>query len=741
MTMAITGPAAADYSFAATGTQSYSTSVTPGVPLIPGIHFTPTRTGLRTATLTITNTLNGSQRSYTLAASGSARIRYIGNIAEGGTPGMVDGDSLMLNVSVLRRQQASFRPMTVENFNFVPNFSSAPVPVTVTIDSAGTFSYQYKLIHPVTGALVDTYTKLVAPGDTFSPRIMFRANSAGKQVARMVVTNPDNENRVFYLAATSSAPAGRFEITGQSVIGSVQFTSVTSCVGEAATVFPMVITNTGFGDLVVSGFDVYRTDTTYRQGTPTVALVRDGSLNVVPSGAYGLFSGPVTVPLSSNPSAMPIVVPQGQSRTVLLSFIPNGPGKRWARVFMRTNAQNFNGYDTAMTPNVVEGMVNFDLVGTGIGSQLAANTSGLRLRTTVFPSTRVGDSVDVSIPIANSGACDLRINRGKLRIFSGDVNEFRLLTSLQTARIDATTGDYVLAPNTVDTLRVRFRPSRAGTRLATIWIQTNDSTIHLPGLTERGAYYLDLHGRGLAGLDGTELVLSPVAIGGSVDGVARLENSMNIAVGIDRIFFDGGDATEFTSVNWPTPPSVVLPGQKLLLGVRLSPPVGTQAGIRRTTIVIVTSSGDTVRVPVRGEAGTQTLVVSPTSLFDNISIAVGQASRQTLMISNTGTLPVRINRIEITGVDSAAYRLGMMPRRDLEPGQTEYVEVTFVPTTIGQTTAQIEVDASNGQSYTVTLGGTALRIRRDPVDDRPTHTIPGQKDTPARRDDRRPGLR
>ncbi|HVK39345.1 MAG TPA: hypothetical protein VNA88_14810, partial [Candidatus Kapabacteria bacterium] len=84
--------------------------------------------------------------------------------------------------------------------------------------------------------------------------------------------------------------------------------------------------------------------------------------------------------------------------------------------------------------------------------------------------------------------------------------------------------------------------------------------------------------------------------------------------------------------------------------------------------------------------------------------------------SNTGTLPVRITDVAITGADASSYRMGVLPRRDLEAGQTEYLEMTFAPTAPGQTSAELVVSASTGMSYTVTLGGTALKIRRDPID-------------------------
>jgi hypothetical protein len=736
-TVAITG--STEYFFGTPGTQTFSGSASGATPVIPAITFAPSGQGTRMATLTVTDNTTGASRTFYLAGTGTARIRYIGNIAEGGTAAALNGDSLLLTKSVLRGTSSTFRPITVQNANLTPNFSSAPVTVTASIDSAGFVSSQYRLVDPTTGALVTSYTKSLAPGDTFAPRIHFLALGAGPQMANLNIVTSDNENRLYRLGAISAAPSGQFIVDGSPLAGREMFGANTNCVNAQATTIPVVVTNTGYGDLIIRSFEAYELDTTYQQGTPTLPFRRDAQGRLVPLTDYSLTLLPGTAPTStSTPITFPFAIPQGQSQTIYLTYVPTQAGKRFAQIYIRTNALNFSGVDTSASPMAVEGMINVLGIGRSVGSMLASTTSGLKLRPILFPHTRVGDTSIVAFTVANAGACDLRINRGKLRIFSGDVNEFTLMSSLRNAQIDGTTGDYILAPGTVDTLRVRFTPSRAGTRMATIWIQTNDSTISTPGIAERGAYYLDLHGRGLAGLDGSELVLAPVVIGSSVDGTAILENTQTIAVGIDRIFFEGGDAAEFSSVNWPTTPSTVLPGAKLALGVRLTPAAGSQAGSRRTTIAVVTSFGDTVRVGVRGEAGTQTLVVSPTSMFDNVTIAIGQASRQLLQVSNTGTLPVRITSLMITGVDSLAYRLGNMPRRDLEPGQTEYVEVTFIPTATGQMSAQIELRATDGQLYTVALGGTAFRVRRDPTAP-PTQMAPGNDGTPERRaDDERP---
>lgn len=502
--------------------------------------------------------------------------------------------------------------------------------------------------------------------------------------------------------------------------GTALFTLMQSCVGDASVSVPVTVTNNGINDLILSDLDLYRVDSTDVQGQ--LLLMRDALGRPVPALDYVVTDQPGIAPIGSNiPASFPDTLAAGEQRTFYVTFVGQTPGRRLARMFLRTNANTFSGVDTtnSLPPTLTLGLLPVDLVGQGVGAALARNLDGARLRTVVFPDTRAGDTVTRTISIVNAGACDLRISRRSLRIFSGDVNEYRLLSVLPGVTIDDVRGDYVIAAGDSGSITVAFMPVRSGTRMATIFMQTNDSTLGIAGITERGSYYLDLHGRGRAGLDARDLTLRPVVIGGFSNGIAELENTSITTVDIAQIFFSGLDSAEFVAdaiAPWPTLPSRIVPGQKLQLGVRLTPAAGSSAGMRRTTMVVVTTGGDTIRIRIIGEAGTQTLVVSPSSLFEDAFVQIGSSTRRTVMISNTGTLPVRLTSVTITGPDSANYRLGLLPRWDLIPGQTEFLEVTFAPSAQGQSSASLEIASTAGQPQTVTLGGTALRIRRDPAD-------------------------
>lgn len=707
-TMSITGPHALEYSISTTGG-----TIGGGSSITPVITFNPYAPGLRRATLTVSDD-NGYFRSFPLAATALTRMSLIPDLAQGGTTSLDDGDTLMRAIEVRRRFSGDFTPMTIANIN--PNPSQSPARVTFTIDSAGGISSQYEIVG---ASSVDLGTN-----ESYTPVIRFNAHGIGEQSATLTV-NADNDVRTYTLLATAVAPAITVTADGEEATPDLPvFNQAIACVGDVINAVPFIISNPGRLPLVVDHIDFYLTDTAYQQGTPMMPLLRDRAGRPIALRDYALSDVPGSIPLSSTPRvSLPFTVEPGAARHLYLTYIGQQPGKRFGRAFIRTNAENVVGVDTSAydgistMPATTLGLFTTDLVARAVGSRLAADMSGLRLKTLVLPGTRVGDTSEASLAIANTGACDLRVRRSQFRITSGDVHDITVLDALAGTPFDASTGDFVLAPGSIDTVRIRFVPSRSGTRMATLWIQTNDSSIVNDGIAERGAVYLDITGRGIAGLEARPLTLDPVVIGGFVRGVARVENSNKFPVTVSQLMFDGGDVAEFTeddAAPWRALPFAVLPGEILELGVRLTP-VGA-AGPRRTSLLLITSTNDTIRVSIEGEAGTQGLVVSPTSLFDNVSIAAGQLSREHVMIANDGTLPVQIESIAITGADSASYILGVFPRYFLEAGQTELLEVTFAPTASGAASATLVVTTTTDQVYTVALGGVALRIRRDPAD-------------------------
>ena len=100
------------------------------------------------------------------------------------------------------------------------------------------------------------------------------------------------------------------------------------------------------------------------------------------------------------------------------------------------------------------------------------------------------------------------------------------------------------------------------------------------------------------------------------------------------------------------------------------------------------------------------LTVTPPALFTNTKVLLGGIARSFVALTNTGSLPLRLETPTLSGANPANYKVSSLQRRVIEPGQTEILEVTFLPLGSGASSAQLEIrsNATNGVQV-VTLGG------------------------------------
>ncbi len=676
----------------------------------PTLTFTPKGVGPRPATLTVTDD-NGFSRTYDLVGVGTTRINWIGNVAGGGVEPPASGSVFANAVRVRRLQTQNFTPLTIQNFN---NNASAPgAPVTFTLVDP---TNQYKIINPSTGNPVNTYTTSLTANQSITPTIRFIPTGVGPQEATLRVT-AEGETRTYTFNAYSAAAGADF-LLGTEKLGPTSqiFQKDFLCAGEFVQSYPITVKNVGDGDFQITGVDAYLTDTTYGQGTPSYPLRRDGMGNPIPAADYFISEFPAAA--SSNPSTeYPIIVPERGSRTIYINYVPQMPGKRFARIFVRTNGENFEG--TNPNGTVVNGLLTVDLFGRGLGASISADRFNIsRPKPLSFQSTPVNSSRDMSLWLYNPTGCDLRIDQKMFRITSGDVRDFKIMRAFETNVLDQSKGTYVVPPGDSTQIVIRFTPTMTGSRRATIMLQTNDSTLYIPGFTERGVLYWDVNGIGTAGF----AVKPPTFLPGLIDGQpsdnptapGHLENNMRQLLIIDSMRIEGTDGAEFTmnpAAPWPATPFAVQPGQVLDFSVLFTPAPGSQPGTHSAQILLFTGR-DTIFVPLSALAGTRTISLNPTSMFENTTVTLGKSAMGTLMITNTGTVPLNLGTTVVTGATPNDYIPGKLPRLVLAPGQTEYLEVIYRPKNRGTSsgTLTINSNATNG-TQTVVLGGTATSIR------------------------------
>ncbi len=673
----------------------------PGQTIEPTIGFAPGCTGERPAILVVRSD-RGFETYYQVGASGDTRLDWIANFG-GEKPGNVnDGAVLLEDQRIGYGTETNFSPFTIQDLNG----ESAPAKIT------------YTLTDP-TGQYWISKSGTVEANGTHTPVIRFRPTRFGFQTANLRVT-ADCETRNYTLRAYSTGIGAEFRINGEVADAeSPLFVKAFECAGEGINTLPVEIRSVGNEPLVISSASFFRADSVYAQGVPGYPVLRDRHGNRLRSVDYFLTEFPGVAPAQANPSIeFPLVLQPGTSRTVYLNFVPQIPGKRHGRAFITTNAMNFNGNDREGGPQM-NGLLTFDLFGKGIGSMPSTSLDGATLKPIAFEPTKLRESRDTTITIYNSGACNLRIDLSNFGLGSGDISDFSIVSALNNMASDQAVGSFVLAPGDSTTITIRFSPIRSGSRRATITMQTNDSTLQIPGLTERGAFYWDVFGVGTVGTTGatalsvgTSVIDDPAA--GSAKASAVVENSARERVRIVKMEIIGADQTEFTmdpAKPWPTVPFELAPGSLNQFAVIHTPTAGSLPGEREAELRLLTSDGDTLVVVLRAQAGARTLVLNPTSLFNGVTVPVGKAVRQTVMITNNGTVPVKLGTTTITGANAGDYLLSPLPRLVLAPGQTEYFEITYRPVTAGTSVAALNVasNATNG-TQTATLGGIATKL-------------------------------
>lgn len=709
-TLTISGPNATDYRWQGTGNQSLPGTITAGTSSTPAMIFRPSAVGLRQAFLTITDNTVGCSIIYYLTAQGTTRGMLTGDLAQGAaTVAMTDGDTLLNGLATTPGVAQNWTPFTVTNISAM---DLAPgMPVTYVITGGGG---QYSITP--SGATL-------ASGQASTPTLTFDPDpsAVGPQVATLTVT-VDGQVRNYVLYATVNRRDLSFVLNGNPLdTNSTTFVAQATCTGESIVTYPLDLVNTGNLPVQLFGITSYLVDSIDAGGVPAWPLQRDGSGNPMPAGDYFITMNPGTIPIApADFPSYPLVVAGGNTVRVYINFVGQRPGQRYARIFIATDAMNVASADP-YTDVATQGLMSFNAFGMANGAILSQNANRTLRRPIVFPTTPVGDSARFWLPIVNPGTCDLRISEDDLRINSGDVEEFTLVRLSASWSRDPATRDLLLLPGSTDSILFSFRPRQIGSRRATLRLQTNDSMVVVPGLTERGTYYMDLYGEGSDGLYMTNASFAITAIGASSSARnITVRNAADAPFIIASATITGIDAVDFAqnaSNPWPAVPFAVIPGQILNLSVVFTPG-GTVSGPRSAWLELLTDRGDTIRALLSGEAGVQS-VTGPTTIgFGTLS--VGSQSRQTITITNVGTMPVAVGDPVITGANAGEYAASPLARHTMVPGQIETIEVTWRPAAQGASSATLTVPAEGGD-VVISLSGTGTKSKF--VDDDPTGTI------------------
>ncbi len=693
----------------------FALSQVPASPIATGettsftIRFDPSAAGARTATLSIAND-DADENPYTFAIQGEGATPAAPEIAITGngrvittgdpTPSVDDHTDFGM---VATASGAADRTFTIANSgNLELNLTDTP-RVTISGDHAGDFKISQVPASPI------------ATGETTSFTITFDPSAAGARTATLSIANDDADENPYTFAiqgegATPAAPEiaitgnGRVITTGDptpSVDDHTDFGPVETASGALDRTF--TITNTGNFELNLTG-------------TPRVTIRGDHA------GDFALSQVP----------ASPIAT--GETTSFTIRFDPSAAGARTATLSIANDDADENPYTFAIQG---EGA-------TPAAPEIAITGNG-RVITTGDPTPSVDDHTDFGMVATASGALDRTFtiaNSGNLELNLTDTP--RVTISGDHA------GDFALsqvpaspiATGETTSFTIRFDPSAAGARTATLSIANDDAdenpytfAIQGEGATPAAPEIaITGNGRVITTGDPTPSVddhtdFGPVeTASGALDRTFTITNTGNFELnltGTPRVTIRGDHAGDFALSQVPASP--IATGETTSFTITFDP---SAAGARTATLSIANDDADEnpYTFAIQGEGATPaapeiaitgngrvittgdpTPSVDDHTDFGPIETASGALDR-TFTIANSGNLELNLTgtpRVTIRGDHAGDFALSQVPASPIATGETTSFTITFDPSAAGARTATLSIanDDADENPYTFAIQG------------------------------------
>lgn len=713
--VALSGANAADFGLV----NGCGATLTAGASCNATITFSPSATGSRTASLTVTDSAPGSPHQAPLTGTGTAPVVSL-------TPSSIPfGNQITGSIS-------SAQNLTLSNTG-TGSLTIASIGLT------GTNANQF--------TSTSTCGATLGAGGSCSIAIRFAPTSLGAKSASLTVTDSASGSpHASTLSGTGIAGAPVASLAPSSLTFSATLLGVTSS-GQTVT-----LQNTGTATLTISSIaasgDYSQTNTcggtlavaascaiTVRF-TPTVAGTRTGNLSVTDNAS----GSPQTVPLSGTGT------PPGGGGSGIAVFSPTSltftsqvtNTSSAAQVLTLTNTDTStmaistitfaggNPTDYAQTNNCVPSL--------GAGASCTVNITftplgaGSRPATVVFTDSAA--SSPQSVPLSGTGVNPFPIVQltppaldfGSIQQGSTTASQTVAVKNIGTAILNISgitkTGtnaaDYgltngcgaTLAINATCTLTINFTPSGATTRTAAISIADDagntPQTVPMTGVgTPAPAPKVSLSASSLtyaAQQVGTSSGSQSVTVTNIGDG------TLNIA----SILTGPPNATDYTLTNGCA--ATLAPAASCTLGVVFNP---VAPGTRVSTVTVTDDASDSPQsFNLTGTAftGTPTADLSVSTLIFMSQVVLTTSASQTIALTNNGTASLLITSI-VASSDSAPgsneFARTTNCSGTLPSGASCTINVTFTPQAIGGRTGKVTFTDSAGSSpQIVSLVGT-----------------------------------
>ena len=251
-------------------------------------------------------------------------------------------------------------------------------------------------------------------------------------------------------------------------------------------------------------------------------------------------------------------------------------------------------------------------------------------------------------------------------------------------------------------IAVVFEPSQSGPANGTMGLTTNS-------LNTSTVKTVNLSGTGLAGgapvatLSASSLTFTGQAIGmTSKAQTVTLSNTGSSSFSISSIWLSGSEASDFQLSS--TCSLSLSAGAACTISITFSP---SATGVRNAVLTIsdsVAGSPQTLSVSGTGDSG----IVSLSSTALNFVTILGETSPpQNVVLSNTGSYPLNILSVWLSGNNSAQFHVSTACPATLAAGAKCPIAVTFTPSAAGSESATLSItDDGAGSPQTITLTGT-----------------------------------
>ncbi|MDY6968281.1 MAG: choice-of-anchor D domain-containing protein [Spirochaetota bacterium] len=674
----ISGANADEFSHSAT----YPAAIASNSSMDFNLSFSPTSTGIKTATLSIDNNdTDESPFTISLDGLGVTTVADI-NVKDSYKNNLLSGSGILHFGSVEEGVSTSPVTITIESLGDADLDIDTNDDTTPDITISGTDAAMFSL--DTTSTSND-----ISPNDTTTFTITYSPTVADYHTATVtILSNDPDEASYDFTISGNATPTPEPEI---NVIAGVT--------PDTANVL-----NGGEYD----GF----ADTSVASGTSTVTFtiqnLGDATLTLSGSPIVDITVSDFTV--TSQPAAS---IGANSSETFTIEFDPSSAGTLTATVTIQSDDNDENPY-------------TFDIYGVGIGApEINLQDSGSNNITdggsyaAGFGNVPVGTTGSVHyFTIQNTGNAVLNITS----VESDNPSEFSIVGNPSST----------ISSGSSSTFSMTFTPSTSSPpdRTANITIVNDDSDENPYNFTVSGTGAvpeINIFEPGPTNIPdgGAYSGFGIVNVGASSAATSfNIENTGGAVLNIASITISGTNASEFNLDTSLTDMILTESGggnDTTTFDITFSP---TSSGVKTATVVIVNDDGDegnyTFTISGTGTGVNEINIKQESDIadggaYDFGNVAVGSSSPAVVFtIENLGNADLTLSgtpKVAIAGADSADFSISQ-PSSPIVAGDSTYFTIVYTPSSTGAPTADISIINDDGDEnpYNITLNGNGTGL-------------------------------